>query len=147
MPLNLFDLSSFFKKKWIMPIVFIFVVLLIKHMTTPYIVRYLEPFCGLGRNGRSCNAVGSAHATCHELAKGNCQIPTCRLNDCWLYNYKKCTEACGNREPGGNPVSCNCHDFASEQCRSNDDPAEACYASVHQKCLSGLGFAKDPDRG
>ena len=62
-------------------------------------------------------------------------------NDCWLDEYKKCQGQCGPAQ------KCNCYDRASEKCRSGDDPAEACFEDLHQKCLAGLGFAPDPDRG
>lgn len=92
---------------------------------------------------RGCSTPSVAHQICHNLAKDNCRIPTWQLNDCWLKTYQKCANSCGS----GNPVSCGCHAYASELCRSEDDPAEKCYADVHQECLAGMGYAPDPDRG
>lgn len=102
--------------------------------------------CGSGRG--VCPDVPEAHAMCHTLAKDNCRIPTTQLNDCWLYNYRKCAHGCGaGNGKVGNLNKCDCHSYASDACRSRDDPAEACYASVHQKCMASRGMAADPDRG
>ncbi len=90
--------------------------------------------------GSRCQAAGQM---CHELAAANCQIPTWRLNDCWLNTYSKCAGEC--KRSGGR--MCDCSKNASEQCGSNNDPAEACYASVHQKCMAGMfDSVPDPDR-
>jgi len=90
-----------------------------------------------------CNG-GAADHMCHQLAKDNCRIPTWMLNDCWMDTYRECANSCSYANTN---EMCNCHKIASERCRSGDDPAEACYSSVHQKCMAGIGLAPDPDRG
>jgi hypothetical protein len=42
---------------------------------------------------------------------------------------------------------CNCDAYATSMCKSSSDPAEGCYKSVVQKCMAGVGFGQDPDRG
>jgi len=88
----------------------------------------------------------NAHNMCHGMAAANCRIPTWQLNDCWLNAYQKCKGMC-NKGDKGNLANCPCYLQASEMCRSNDDPAEACYSSTYQKCMAGrvAGFP-DPDR-
>ena len=106
-----------------------------------------EAFCGnihkdsdLTREYRGCAKPSISHQICHNMAKDNCRIPTWQLNDCWINSYKQCSEAC-------NTGNCQCYDYATEKCRSNDDPAEKCYSDVHQECMAGMGYATDPDRG
>lgn len=81
-----------------------------------------------------------SHDMCNLMAGANCRIPTWQLSDCWLNAYRKCKDECGNN-------NCACDQRASDMCRSNDAPAEACYQSVYQKCMAGRvpGFP-DPDR-
>ena len=99
----------------------------------------IESFC----SGRQCPQGGVADRMCHHLARDQCRIPTWTLNDCWLNTYRECNKKCSR----GSKEMCNCDAYATESCRSSNAPAEACYAGIHQKCMAGMGFAKDPDRG
>jgi len=99
----------------------------------------------LGGGGSCMNCQsGGANQMCHEIAKANCQIPTWRKTDCWTQKYQECADNCRRSGKG----LCDCDAFASARCRSSNDPAEACYAGVVQKCMSGmLSNIPDPDRG
>lgn len=92
-----------------------------------------------------CPHCNNADNLCHTMASSNCQIPQPQLNDCWLGAYRDCIDECSSDKQ----QICNCADAASMKChgRRCDDPALACYASVHQKCMAGMGFGVDPDRG
>lgn len=110
-----------------------------------FFYREVENFLGRVCFGEECPSNRGADAMCHNIASSNCQIPQAPLNDCWLNAYQRCVKGC--RLTDGR--MCDCADQASRQCmgRRCDDPALACYASVHQKCMAGMGFAVDPDRG
>jgi len=101
-----------------------------------------EKFIGRVCFGEECPSNRGAGAMCHQLASSNCQIPQASLNDCWLNAYRNCVDGC---RAGGKV--CDCAEKASMQCMGRHDPALACYESVHQKCMAGMGFAIDPDRG
>lgn len=98
-----------------------------------------------GRSCTRCPGTGYSNKMCHHIASDNCQIPQPMLNDCWLNAYRRCANACGDRSS----ALCDCHHQASIECDGKrcDDPALACYASVHQKCMASQGHAVDPDRG
>lgn len=83
-----------------------------------------------------------ASVMCHQIAASQCQIPTYTLNDCWLNAYSSCQKNCLKGRQG----MCDCDNYARSRCKSSTDPADACYSSVSQKCMAGMGFACDPDR-
>lgn len=89
-----------------------------------------------------CAGIKKSHEMCNLMAGENCRIPTWQLSDCWLNAYRECAGKCD-----GNVANCPCYDHATEKCRSNNNPAEACYRSTYQKCMAGrvIGFP-DPDR-
>lgn len=103
-----------------------------------------EKFAGRVCHGNECPTDAGAAGMCHTLAAGNCRIPTHMLNDCWLGEYRKCSNECIGSPPDA--ARCDCYARATQRCGSCDDPALACYQSVHQKCMAGMGFAPDPDR-
>jgi hypothetical protein len=91
--------------------------------------------------GKECPSESGASGMCHEMAADNCRVPRWMLNDCWLNTYRECSNQCAS------PGVCDCHAEATAKCGSCDDPAIACYNTVHQQCMAGMGFAPDPDRG
>jgi hypothetical protein len=142
------------KNKWLIIIIIIFGLFCRCNVSQDYnffpnefrtLKRLEEAFRG-NKSCTNCPTPSFSDQMCHTMAKDNCRIPTWQMNDCWLNHYRKCTQSCGSSN--GNTANCNCHQAATEACRSNDDPAEACYASVHQKCMAGMhSHIKDPDRG
>lgn len=99
----------------------------------------VEDFAGRSC-GATCPSTSSADAMCDKLAADNCRVPRTMLNDCWLNTYRECANNCSNSV-------CNCHAEATAKCGSCDDPAIACYNTVHQECMAGMGHGVDPDRG
>ncbi len=93
--------------------------------------------------GSHCPSQKNTASICHQLAKDQCQIPSYPLNSCWLNTFSACNKRC--LRSGGKV--CDCDGYATERCKSSSSPAYACYKSVLQKCMAGMGFASDPDRG
>ena len=113
-----------------------------------------ETFC----NGRTCPTGGIADKMCSQIAESQCNIPVWQMNDCWLKTYRQCALECGHKKStkfalgdagdrATDAHSCNCHDYATQNCKSDNSPARSCYLSVQQKCMAGMGYAEDPDRG
>ena len=93
--------------------------------------------------GGNCPTNSGAGSVCHQLAAAQCRIPTYQSNDCWLNTYSECKRNCS----GGGSSVCDCDAYASNKCKSSTSPADGCYTSVLQKCMAGMGFGPDPDRG
>lgn len=114
------------------------IVMVLQYLQTKFGV---ETFAGRAC-GAECPSRGAGGEMCHVLARDNCRIPPVTMNDCWLGTYRACVNDCAR---GG---LCDCADKATAKCGSCDDPAVACYESVHQKCMAGMfDNVPDPDRG
>jgi len=131
--------------KKVNPLLLGLIILMVARYLSHYLFPDQEAFLGRVCRGAQCPSSHGADGICHTIASGNCQIPQPQLNDCWLNAYRGCVDGC--RNDGGQV--CDCADQASMKCQGRrcDDPALACYASVHQKCMAGMGFGVDPDRG
>ena len=93
--------------------------------------------------GSHCPTQRNSSSVCHQLAQAQCQIPSYPLNSCWLNAFSACNKSC--LRAGGKV--CDCDGYATKRCQSSSSPADGCYRSVLQKCMAGMGFAADPDRG